>query len=366
MDLPSPTVQGTASESTSLRLRLKNFLASALLVVVACGSYAIAPVHRHATETLFGPPSFAITGRDFLLYAGSLYLVCLAIFFLTEASPGVSKSLRFLRIAARTLRHPVRSFRTGLTRDERLAVLATLLKAFFAPLMALILMRMCMGALMDGQAVRAFAVGASAVEIFNTYGFWLAFQVIIFVDVLVFTAGYLIELPLLRNQIRSVDPTIVGWAAALLCYPPFNSITAVIIGSPASEFPQFDDPTLHVVMNVIVLLLMAGFASASVALGFKASNLTHRGIIARGPYALVRHPAYICKNAAWWIGSIPTVTLAFDTSAFAGLQSLGSVMGVTLLYALRALTEEDHLRSVDGEYEAYAAKVRYRFVPGLF
>jgi protein-S-isoprenylcysteine O-methyltransferase Ste14 len=42
------------------------------------------------------------------------------------------------------------------------------------------------------------------------------------------------------------------------------------------------------------------------------------------------------------------------------------VLGWTLIYVLRALTEEDHLRSVDGEYAAYAAKVRYRFIPGVY
>jgi protein-S-isoprenylcysteine O-methyltransferase Ste14 len=37
-----------------------------------------------------------------------------------------------------------------------------------------------------------------------------------------------------------------------------------------------------------------------------------------------------------------------------------------MLYALRALTEEDHLREVDGEYAAYAARVRWRFIPGIY
>jgi len=36
-----------------------------------------------------------------------------------------------------------------------------------------------------------------------------------------------------------------------------------------------------------------------------------------------------------------------------------------MLYALRAVTEEDHLRGVDDEYAAYADKVRYRFIPGV-
>ena len=41
-------------------------------------------------------------------------------------------------------------------------------------------------------------------------------------------------------------------------------------------------------------------------------------------------------------------------------------MGWSTLYVLRALTEEDHLRSVDSEYAAYAEKVRYRFIPGVY
>ena len=68
---------------------------------------------------------------------------------------------------------------------------------------------------------------------------------------------------------------------------------------------------------------------------------------------------------AWWIGSTPLVMLAFEQSWFEGVQAVASVVGWTLLYVLRALTEEDHLRSVDGDYAAYAQKVRYRFVPGL-
>ncbi len=244
-------------------------------------------------------------------------------------------------------------------------MLTTLLKCFFAPLMLLLLMRLCMGALENGLAIADVGLAYGPAVVFNRYGFWFLFQVILFLDVSFFTVGYLVESPRLGNQIRSVDPTLVGWAAALLCYPPFNSFTAMVIGSQSSEFPQFDNPTLHVLLNVLNLVLMAGFASASVALGLKASNLTHRGIVARGPYALVRHPAYTCKNMAWWIGAIPTVSLAFHQSTLIGLQAIGSVVGVTLLYVLRALTEEDHLRSVDGDYASYAARVRYRFIPGL-
>ena len=81
---------------------------------------------------------------------------------------------------------------------------------------------------------------------------------------------------------------------------------------------------------------------------------------------MVRHPAYVCKNAAWWIGSYPALALAFSQSLFQGVQVLATVMAWTALYVLRAVTEEDHLKRVDGDYAAYAARVRYRFIPGVY
>jgi protein-S-isoprenylcysteine O-methyltransferase Ste14 len=59
------------------------------------------------------------------------------------------------------------------------------------------------------------------------------------------------------------------------------------------------------------------------------------------------------------------VSAAFTLSWLAGMQAVASVIGWSLLYVLRALTEEDHLRRVDSEYDAYAAKVRFRFLPGV-
>jgi protein-S-isoprenylcysteine O-methyltransferase Ste14 len=150
-----------------------------------------------------------------------------------------------------------------------------------------------------------------------------------------------------------------------VCYPPFNIVSSHLLGQTVSDFPEFDDPNLHLAANLTLLALMAIYASASAALGLKASNLTHRGIICRGPYRVIRHPAYICKNMAWWIGSVPVIMAAFDVSVFDGIKAAGSMAAWSSVYALRALTEEDHLRRVDGAYAEYAAKVRYRFIPGV-
>jgi len=347
-------------------MRLKNTAASVTVVVMACAIYVLSPFNREAMDGLHGPATFAVTGREFILVAMGAYACLLAVYFLLQPDPRVSKSLRFFRLLASWMRAPAASLRGGMSTDDRLALLSTLLKSFFGPMMVFFLMNASMAVLGNGAAVIESVVQTGGVSaLFGQHGFWFVLQAIVFVDVLLFTVGYLVESRRLGNEIRSVDPTIVGWAAALLCYPPFNIVTGKLLGGEASDFPQFDDPTIHIALNVTLLVMMAIYASASVALGLKASNLTHRGIVSRGPYRVIRHPAYVCKNLAWWIGSAPAVSVAFGLSLTDGLQSVGSVLAWTMLYVLRAVTEEDHLRKVDGEYAAYAANVRYRFIPGL-
>ena len=347
-------------------LRLKNFAAAAAVVGLACAIYRFAPYNHRQFDALYGSPAFSFAGADYLFGGALAYVLLLGIYYFAERDPAISKSLRFWAVLGGFIRAPALTLRRGLSSEDRLALLTTLLKAFFGPMMAMSLATFCMRAWVNGSAmVESGALAGDFRELFDRHGFWLLMQLILFLDVLVFTVGYLVEMPRLGNRIRSVDPTLLGWGAALLCYPPFNKATSAVLGSPLTDFPQFDNPTAHLVLNFLLLALMAVYTSASVALGLKASNLTHRGIIARGPYAWVRHPAYTCKNMAWWIGSTPLVMLAFEHSWFEGVQAVASVVGWTLLYVLRALTEEDHLRSVDGDYAAYAQKVRYRFVPGL-
>ena len=135
------------------------------------------------------------------------------------------------------MRAPFKSLRGGLSSEDRLAVLSTLLKSFFGPMMVFFLMRHCMGAWVNGTAIVESGIYADGFRpLFDRFGFWFLMQVILLVDVLLFTVGYLVESRRLGNEIRSVDPTILGWAAALACYPPFNSVTGKVLGTQASDF----------------------------------------------------------------------------------------------------------------------------------
>ena len=271
---------------------------------------------------------------------------------------------RALSIPADSMQLPLRS---ALSRPVKQAGLALLLKFFFAPLM----INWCLGHAGDLAAslIHLFdqvREGASGRMLFDSTLFWASFQLILFIDTLLFTLGYLIELPALRNRIRSVDPTFLGWFICLTCYPPFNDFTMRWLPWQSSDFPFFGNDAIHFGVNITLLTALAIFSWSSIALGFKASNLTNRGIVTHGPYAFVRHPAYAAKNLAWWLGALPGLIMTMQMGNLRGLIfSLFALAAWTSIYALRAITEERHLLMGRNGYAEYMTKVKWRFIPGV-
>jgi isoprenylcysteine carboxyl methyltransferase (ICMT) family protein YpbQ len=307
----------------------------------------------------------AVTVHDLFVVLIALYAVILVPYYI--AYPWMrSKAFVF----AQGLWFAVRRDRTNpqLSPLARQAGLALLLKFFFAPLMlnwCLIHIANLTGSVQ--QLVDGIDGGLSGRALFDTSLFWAAFQLILFIDTLLFTVGYIVELPALGNRIRTVEPTFFGWFICLACYPPFNDLTLRFLEWPSSDFPQFANDFLHLAVNAFVLVALALFSWASIALGLKASNLTNRGIVTHGPYAFVRHPGYAAKNLAWWLGALPAIGMAFANSQWRAVTySLLALFGWTIIYALRATTEERHLLRSNNGYAEYAQKVRWRFVPGMW
>jgi protein-S-isoprenylcysteine O-methyltransferase Ste14 len=180
------------------------------------------------------------------------------------------------------------------------------------------------------------------------------------VDVNLALLGYVCCFRFLDTHIRSAEPTLFGWLVALACYPPFNArITGLYL--PHDPNVQTWDtvlsawPWVYYLVGALILLLLWVYLYATIAFGFRFSNLTHRGIICRGPYRWVRHPAYAAKNLSWWLISLP-----FLSSPAACMR----LVFLNLLYFCRAITEERHLRR-DPVYRAYMEKVKWRFIPGV-
>lgn len=186
------------------------------------------------------------------------------------------------------------------------------------------------------------------------WGLNVAYDFVFFIDCSFATFGYMAESRFLGNKTRSVEPTSFGWLVAIACYPPYNSVLGTYF--PLNNGPRlFVSETADLVLKGLIVLLFTIYAAATVAFGFKFSNLTNRGIITGGPYKYVRHPAYATKCAAWWLEHLPTLTI--ESAIF--------LCGTCTVYGLRAWTEERHL-SMDPEYREYKKKVRWKAIPGIW
>ncbi len=185
-----------------------------------------------------------------------------------------------------------------------------------------------------------------------------AVETMFLVDVQIAMVGYLLTMKPLDAQIRSANPYLGGWVAALICYPPF-----ILMGgggvldyrTNGSEWTFWLDgmPALQWIWAGALVVLTGIYAWATVAFGLRFSNLTYRGVLTNGPYAFTRHPAYLSKNTFWWLSTLPFLTTTHSTvDAVRNTVILGLVSGV---YFWRAKTEEAHLLGEDAKYRDYHA-----------
>jgi protein-S-isoprenylcysteine O-methyltransferase Ste14 len=201
-------------------------------------------------------------------------------------------------------------------------------------------------------------------EAFNNFLFPCLIDVFFITECALYAFGYTVESRRCRNLVKSVDPTFLGWAVALACYPPFNSLLNNYVGWYTSDDPTFQHDWITCIAKCAILSCFFVYLWGAISLGTKCSNLTNRGIVTTGAFAWVRHPAYAGKNLAWWIAML--AQMSFDGHPATGIARPILTMAFwTFIYFLRAITEERHL-SNDPDYVAYAQKVRYRFIPGVF
>ncbi|HYL88939.1 MAG TPA: isoprenylcysteine carboxylmethyltransferase family protein [Burkholderiales bacterium] len=345
---------------------LANYGASVAFIALGVWFYTVASAyHRGALDATL---TIKLAGEERLIRTPDVldwlaigYAVLLLPYY--SALPGVTSKAR---VAIGWL---VGQFfdaeRPAFRREEQQAFLALLLKFFFVPLMVNWLLGTAAEVSGHWRGLAAPASAGGFLAQFNAHLYLLAFRLLLAIDVFLFAVGYIVELPALRNEIRSVDPTVAGWVVCLACYPPFNGAFSAFFPWQPSDFPRFADPAVHVALNCLILAAMSVYAWASLALGVRASNLTNRGIVASGPYAWVRHPAYAAKNLAWWIGALPALTAGFTQSFGTGVWVLACVAAWSGLYVARALTEERHLLLIPNGYAQYMQTTRYRFFPGL-
>ena len=180
------------------------------------------------------------------------------------------------------------------------------------------------------------------------------------IDVQIGTVGYLVTLRPLDAHIRSGNPLLAGWVAALICYPPMvyafmgaDGILAYEVNTPGWERWFAGSGPLLWLWAALLIVLTAIYAWATVAFGLRFSNLTYRGVLTNGPYRFTRHPAYLSKNLFWWCSTLPF--LVSSGSPVDMVRNTFFLGCVSAIYFWRAKTEEAHLLGEDAKYREYHA-----------
>jgi protein-S-isoprenylcysteine O-methyltransferase Ste14 len=139
----------------------------------------------------------------------------------------------------------------------------------------------------------------------------------------------------------------------------FNSAlltTMSLVGPPlirATSGPALaPDLVTAAVSTVGVAIVIAGKLTIGRSFGIAPAN---RGIVARGPYNVVRHPIY-----AGYL-----LTHAATLAVYPSVWNVTIILAADTALVLRALVEE-RILSGDARYRAYCQRVGWHLVPGLF
>ena len=220
---------------------------------------------------------------------------------------------------------------------------AWFIKGFFIPYVFVILVR---------YVEILFSFHWENISFFSFYNYLL--NLFYTMDIIYGVLGYILTCRLLDTHIRSTDSTISGWLVCLICYGPFYTYFGLGLlsyddGLNWNHWFAFD-PVFYYFYGVTILFLSLVYCLATVALGYRFSNLTYRGIITSGPYRFTKHPAYLCKVVSWWLIALPFFSVEGPLTA---LKYTLSLSFITFIYYMRARTEENHLSNYP-EYVNYA------------
>lgn len=244
-------------------------------------------------------------------------------------------------------------------KNLRTAWLGLIVKLFFIPLMLVLFFYNAKSAYLALEMILTkYATENASMNLYRWADLFypLLYGLLMMIDVTLAFIGYCISTRILDNTNRSVDKTGLGWLSCLICYYPWSKVLYWFLRLPSENLVSMPDSYLKLILMSLVILFIAIYVWATLAFGLKFSNLTHRGIFTKGPYRFCRHPAYSAKVTSWWVEHLPKLT---------SITPFVALLGMTLVYYVRATTEERHLESVNNDYDAYKNYVKYRFIPGV-
>jgi len=155
-----------------------------------------------------------------------------------------------------------------------------------------------------------------------------------------------VVLTILRRRANLTDRSIAAAVATTL------SLVGPPLVRAVNGHALLPDAVTASVSVVGLLIVIAGKVALGRSFGIAPAN---RGVVARGPYAFVRHPIY-----AGYLVTHIAFAIAHPTAWNLCILAIADSMMV-----VRALVEERLLRT-DAQYEAYCGRVAWHVIPGVF
>ena len=239
------------------------------------------------------------------------------------------------------------------TKIVRQHILGWVIKLFFLPLM------FC--SLVGNLSIIRTTDFSTAMSYFpSQYDYF--YNLIFTVDLAFAGVGYLMTMKIFDSQVRTAEPTMLGWLVALQCYQPFwdfsyNTYLHYDTGYYWGNLWS-NNAFIYAIWGVSILILLVIYVWADIAFGIRFSNLTNRGILTNGPYRFCMHPAYVSKNLSWWLISVPFLS---QVSPWEAVRQSMLLLLLNIIYYFRAVTEERHL-SQDPNYVRYGLAMNERSV----
>lgn len=151
---------------------------------------------------------------------------------------------------------------------------------------------------------------------------------------------------LIRHRARVVTARLGDWFVA------FGGTFTPVLLRPDGAHPQWGLQAGLVLQVIGLVICFASFLALGRSFGFAAAD---RGLVQRGPYALVRHPiylSYVALQAGYLCQSL-------------SVRNIVVVIVATGFNVCRVRAEERVL-STNPAHAAYRARVRWRMLPGVF
>jgi protein-S-isoprenylcysteine O-methyltransferase Ste14 len=159
-----------------------------------------------------------------------------------------------------------------------------------------------------------------------------------------FLEGWAAVLFLVRRTPDQLSLRPLAWVAA-----PVGSFAMLLARPHGGGLPHLPCELLQLAG---VLLALVSLATLGRSFGLVAAN---RGVKTRGPYRLVRHPAYTGYLVSY-------VGYVLENPAPANLV----LLVLSTAFQLLRISEEERLLVRDSTYERYRSSVRYRLVPLVY